>query len=76
MHVNGTRIFQALGLLFTGFLLGTISILSYAGVSAKQFFSLSFWEHTGAHKDQIAAGACDPKTKGDDIFFLTCGGVY
>jgi len=75
------------GMMLAGAALGALAVLIYFGASVHQLLSVSFWSKNPASKKGAVADACPQGTvtaesaasqthQDDDVFFLTCGGIY
>jgi hypothetical protein len=64
-----------LGLLFAGFALGFGGVtISRDGIAIPS--TLSTHIDQAEHGNALASLACLPQEENDDIFFVTCGGIY
>lgn len=72
MHmVSGIR---AMVLAVVGFLLGTLGVSLYANSQGLPGFLQSLTATKQSHAS--LANACVPVSTDDDIFFISCGGIY
>lgn len=76
--VNHNKLLQKAALLLAGAVIGAFGVSAYLSTSADSLFSRGFWQgmRSSLGKNQPMASACVPQTKENDIFFLTCGGIY
>ncbi len=79
------RFFRVIILTFLGFLIGTLGVLGYSGalVWRGTWQSLfSFTKGNEVENPQIASRAClldqsqAQKSEDEQIFFISCGGIY
>jgi hypothetical protein len=64
------RAFRTIGLLVLGFVGGVFGVIAYAKTPLPGALS----QYSGTH---LLADACTPEaSEEDDIFFLSCGGVF
>lgn len=68
------RTVRASLLLATGFLLGTAALALSNGMSL--FDQLSYLLPNTYHSSRLADISCVPNTDNEEIFFISCGGVY
>jgi hypothetical protein len=71
------RALRVVALASLGFLLATFSISAYSGSS----FSKTLFGYAGVLVPKndgrsLALAACVPNTENEEIFFISCGGIY
>ena len=64
---------RTLRLFLFGCLIGVVGMLVYGNTeAARNWFSVADVSNTGT----LASAQCVPQTEEDEVFFISCGGIY